>query len=135
MAAISPPFRHLHPFCTTPMPALHRPRIIAELGAATPAPSPSIRGRSMTNRHTFLLKLAGSLLLVALADLLFWFQRVGSTLGLFALAVLIVVGCMRMDILRRWPSRIAFAAALFFASALAADPGPLALLLYVTSLT
>jgi hypothetical protein len=89
----------------------------------------------MTLRHTFLLKLAGALLLVILADLLFWFQRAGSTLGLFALAVLIVTGCMRMDMFRRWPSRIAFAAALFFALALAADPGPLALLLYWTSLT
>jgi hypothetical protein len=89
----------------------------------------------MTHRHTFLLKLAGALLLVALADQLFWFQRAGSTLGLFALAVLIVLGCMRMEIFRRWPSRIAFAAALFFALALAADPGPLALLLYWTSLT
>ena len=89
----------------------------------------------MTNRYAFLLKLAGALLLVALADLLFWFQRAGSTIGLFALALLIVTGCMRMEIFRRWPSRIAFAAALFFASSLAADPGPLALLLYWTSLT
>lgn len=89
----------------------------------------------MTLRYTFLLKLAGALLLVILADLLFWFQRAGSTLGLFALAVLIVTGCMRMEMFRRWPSRIAFAAAMFFALALAADPGPLALLLYWTSLT
>ena len=89
----------------------------------------------MTLRYTFLLKLAGALLLVILADLLFWFQRAGSTLGLFALAILIVTGCMRMEMFRRWPSRIAFAAALFFALALAADPGPLALLLYWTSLT
>src|SRR5437763_13019700 len=101
---------------------LHDARIIAERRPATPVPSPSIRGRSMTNRYAFLLKLAGAVLLVALADLLFWFQRAGSTLGLFALALLIVAGCMRMDILRRWPSRIAFAAALFFASALAAAP-------------
>jgi hypothetical protein len=89
----------------------------------------------MTFRYSFLLKIAGALLLVALADLLFWFQRAGSTLGLFALAVLIVTGCMRMEIFRRWPSRIAFAGALSFALALAADPGPLALLLYWTSLT
>jgi len=74
----------------------------------------------MNHRYAFLLKLAGALLLVVLADLLFWFQRAGSTLGLFALAVLIVTGCMRMEIFRRWPSRIAFAGALFFALALAA---------------
>ena len=89
----------------------------------------------MNHRYAFLLKLAGALLLVALADLLFWFQRAGSTLGLFALAVLIVTGCMRMEMFRRWPSRIAFAGALFFALALAADPRPLALLLWWTSLT
>jgi hypothetical protein len=51
------------------------------------------------------------------------------------LALLIVTGCMRMDLFRRWPSRIAFAGASFFALALAADPGPLALLLFWTSLT
>jgi hypothetical protein len=89
----------------------------------------------MTFRYSFLLKLAGALLLVILADLLFWFQRAGSTLGLFVLAVLILTGCSRMDIFRRWPARIAFATATFFALALAADPGPLALLLYWTSLT
>jgi hypothetical protein len=89
----------------------------------------------MNSRHAFLFKLAGALLLVILADLLFWFQRAGSTLGLFALAVLVVAACTRMEILARWPSRFAFAGALFFALALAADPGPLALLLYWTSLT
>ena len=55
----------------------------------------------MTLRYSFLLKLAGALLLVVLADLLFWFQRAGSTLGLFALSVLVVTGCMRMEIFRR----------------------------------
>ena len=86
-------------------------------------------------RYTFLLKLAGALLLVALADLLFWFQRVGSTLGLFALAVLIVTACLRIELFGRWPSRIAAAAALLFALALVADPGPLALLLFMLSVT
>ena len=86
-------------------------------------------------RYTFLLKLAGALLLVALADLLFWFQRVGSTLGLFALAVLVATLCLRTEIFARWPSRIAAAAALFFALALAVDPGPLALLLFTLAIT
>jgi hypothetical protein len=86
-------------------------------------------------RYTFLLKLAGALLLVALADLLFWFQRAGSTIGLFALAVLIVAGCMRIEMFRRSASLVAFAAALSFASALTVDPHPLTLLLYWTSLT
>ena len=35
----------------------------------------------------------------------------------------------------RWPSRIAAVAALVFALALAADPGPLALLLYLVAVT
>ena len=86
-------------------------------------------------RYTFLLKLAGALLLVALADLLFWFQLVGSTLGLFALAVLTVLLCIRVEILARWPSRIAAGTALVFALALAVDPGPLALLLFTLAIT
>jgi hypothetical protein len=89
----------------------------------------------MIARYSFLLKLAAALLLVILADLLFWLQRAGSTIGLFGLAVLIVTICVRLEIVRRWPSRIAAAAALCFALALAADPGPLALLLYLASLT
>ena len=66
---------------------------------------------------------------------MFWFQRAGSTIGLFAFAVLVVAGCLRTEMFARWPSRLAFAAAFLFALALAADPGPLALLLYWTSLT
>jgi hypothetical protein len=89
----------------------------------------------MIARHSFLLKLAAALLLVILADQLFWFQRAGSTIGLFALAVLIATLCVRLEILLHWPSRIAAGAALCFALSLAADPGPLALLLYLASLT
>ena len=85
----------------------------------------------MNARYSFLLKLAGALLLVALGDLLFWFQRMGSTIGLFALAVLIVALTTRIELLRRWPSRVAAAAALAFALALAVEPGPLRLLLYL----
>jgi hypothetical protein len=89
----------------------------------------------MIARYSFLLKLVAALLLVILADLLFWLQRAGSTIGLFALAVLMITICVRLEIVRRWPPRIAAAAALCFALALAADPGPLALLLYLASLT
>jgi hypothetical protein len=89
----------------------------------------------MTMRYTFLLKLAGALLLVALADLLFWFQHVGSTFGLFALAVLIMLLSVRVEILARWPARLAAGAALFFTLALAFDPAPLALLLFAISIT
>lgn len=87
------------------------------------------------SRYSFLLKLGGALLLVALADALFWFQRAGSTIGLFAFALLVVAACLRPEMFSRWPSRAAFAAAFFFTLALAADPGLLALVLYWTSLT
>ena len=86
----------------------------------------------MNARYAFLLKLAGALLLVALADLLFWFQRIGSTIGLFALG-----GADRRaqhahgDVPPLAVADRGLAAALFFALALAADPGPLALLLYL----
>lgn len=89
----------------------------------------------MILRQSFLLKLAAALLLVILADQLFWLQSAGSTIGLFALAVLIVTICVRTDILRRWPPRIAAAAALFFALAQAAEPSPVSALLYLATLT
>jgi hypothetical protein len=90
---------------------------------------------ALPSRYSFLLKLGGAILLVALADALFWFQRAGSTIGLFAFALLVVAGCLRPEMLARWPSRMAFAAAFLFALALAADPGLLALVLWWTSLT
>ncbi len=89
----------------------------------------------MTARYSFLLKIGGALLLVALADFLFWDQGAGATLGLFALAWLVVVAGLRLEMLRRWPSRLALAASLLFALALAFDPGPLALLLFAAALT
>jgi hypothetical protein len=85
--------------------------------------------------HSFLFKLAGAILLVILADLLFYFQRAGSTIGLFALALLVVTACLRIEMFRRWPSRLALAAALLFTLVLAADPSLLALVLYWTALT
>ena len=89
----------------------------------------------MNARHAFQLKLCGALLLIILADQLFWLQRIGSTLGLYALAVLVVALSTRLEMVRRWASRVAAAAALCFALALAADPRPLALLLYLAALT
>jgi len=86
-------------------------------------------------RYSFLLKLGGAILLVALADMLFYFQRAGSTVGLFAFALLLVAACLRLEMFRRWPSRAAFAGAAIFAAVLAADPGLLSLALYWTALT
>jgi hypothetical protein len=87
------------------------------------------------SRYSFLLKLGGAILLVALADALFWFQRAGSTIGLFAFALIVVTACLRPEMFARWPSRAAFAAAFLFTLALAADPGLLALVLYWAALT
>ena len=89
----------------------------------------------MILRHTFLLKLAGAILLIILADRLFWLERAGSTIGLFALAMLAVIIAARQEILRRRASQIAAGAALFFALALAYDPGPLTILYYLASIT
>jgi len=89
----------------------------------------------MILRRTFLLKLAGALLLVILADQLFWLERAGSTIGLFALAVLAVTVGTRRDILRRRASGIAAGAALFFALALAWEPGPLTILYFLAAIT
>ena len=84
---------------------------------------------------SFLLKLVGAAMLVALADLLFYFQRAGSTLGLFALALLVLTVFVRPETLRTWPARCAVAAAASFTLVLAADPGLLAALLYWAALT
>ena len=51
------------------------------------------------------------------------------------LALLALTLFVRPDMLRSWPPRCAVAAAALFALALAADPGPLAALLYWTALT
>jgi hypothetical protein len=61
------------------------------------APAPHHRG--------FLFKLAAAAALVALADHLFFFQRAGSTVGLFALAVL-VTSVLAQPALRRRPAAL-----------------------------
>jgi Domain of unknown function (DUF4173) len=99
-----------------------------ELAARAEAPSaPSHRG--------FLFKLAAALALVALADHLFFFQRAGSTLGLYALAVLAAV-LLAGPALRRRPDALAAAAAApFFAFVPADHPSPLAAALFLASAT
>jgi len=87
------------------------------------------------SRYSFLLKIAGALLIVALADRLFWLQNAGSTLGLFATTMLVALGILRRAILARGPSRLAFAAALVFALALSFDRSLLALVLFWIAIT
>jgi hypothetical protein len=84
---------------------------------------------------SFLAKLIGAAALATIAQGLFLFQRGGTTIGAFALLLLIVAVFLLPAMRRNRASRAALAAAVFFALVLAADPGPLALLLYWTMLT
>src|SRR5205085_4219049 len=85
--------------------------------------------------RSFVLKLLGALALAGIGQGLFVFQRGGSTIGGFAMLLLVVVALLRPAIWRNRGARLALLAAAFFALALAADPGFLALLLYWTMLT
>jgi hypothetical protein len=84
---------------------------------------------------SFLAKLIGAAALATIAQGLFVFQRGGTTIGAFALLLLIVAALLAPAMRRNRASRAALAAAVFFALVLAADPGPVALLLYWTMLT
>lgn len=85
-------------------------------------------------RHfSFVRKIAFAAILVALADHLFFFQRIGSTAGLFAAALLIAILLATPAIGRSRPALIAAAAALLFAALLGDDPSPLAASLFLTA--
>ena len=94
----------------------------AVLRSSEPPPQPA--------RYTFGLRLTAALLLVALADLLFFRQWPGATLGLFALALLVMVATTSPRALRSRPALAAGGLALCFALALVDDPSLLALLLF-----
>jgi hypothetical protein len=120
------------------MPAAHHGRIKAEpasvianprLKQGTTMAEPEKTPRAMRD-WSFLYKLIGALALAGIAQGLFVFQRGGSTIGGFALLLLLVVGLLRPILWRNRAARLALAAAAFFALVLAADPGPLPLLLY-----
>lgn len=83
---------------------------------------------------SFVLKCVGAAAMALLADTLFYDRRAGSTLGLFAAALLILVVATRTDSLRHGSARIALLAAASFAVALAADPGLLPAVLFWTAL-
>lgn len=99
------------------------------MAGQTEAPRRAVRDWS------FLAKLIGALALAGIAQGLFVGQRAGATIGGFALLLLIVVVLLKPILWRNRAARLALVAAAFFAFALAADPGPLALLLYWTMLT
>src|SRR5207244_3247943 len=79
---------------------------------------------------SFLLKLAAALSLAAIAQAVFVAQRAGTTIGGFALLLLITAALLRPVLWKNRAARPALAAAAFFALVLAADPGFLALILY-----
>jgi hypothetical protein len=76
-------------------------------------------------RFTFLRKVAGAVALIALAQLLFYGEEPGATLGLFALAWSAVLALTRPDLRRNRAALGALLAAAVFGVALVEDPDPL----------
>jgi hypothetical protein len=95
-----------------------------------PASTAPRRVRSFSFVRKILL--AGAL--VALADNLFFFQRIGSTAGLFAAALLLAVLVATPAIGRSRPALAAAGAALLFVAALGDDPSALGAFLFLTAL-
>lgn len=86
-------------------------------------------------RFTFLQKPLAALGFIALGDILFYWQRIGTTLGLFCLSLLGFILIMRADTLRHRHARIAAGAAGLFALVAAYDPSLLAAALFLLMLT
>jgi hypothetical protein len=84
-------------------------------------------------RFGFVQKIVLAAALVALADHLFFFQRAGATLGLFAAALLVALLLATPSIGRSGPALAAAGAALLFTLVLAEDPSLLAALLFITA--
>jgi hypothetical protein len=97
------------------------------------APAAAATPRFRLSRFSFARKILLAAALVALADHLFFFQRAGSTLGLFAAALLIAILLAAPAIGRSRPALIASAAALAFVAVLGDDPSLLAAFLFLTA--
>lgn len=80
-------------------------------------------GKPWRTRMSFLV--AATVFLVATSDWLFYKQPAGWNLGLWELAVMIVVILTHRDALRTWPGRGLLVALLGLSAALMAQPGPL----------
>jgi len=89
--------------------------------------------RLRLRRFSFVQKILLAAALVALADHLFFFQRIGSTAGLFAAALLIAILAATPAIGRSKPALAAAAAALIFVAVLGDDPSPLAAGLFLAA--
>jgi hypothetical protein len=101
-----------------------------ELTAPAPAAaSPRLR----LGRLTFARKILLAAALVAIADHLFFFQRAGSTAGLFAAALLTAILVATPAIGRSRSALTASASALVFVAVLGDDPSPLAAFLFFAS--
>ncbi|HYJ82519.1 MAG TPA: DUF4173 domain-containing protein [Allosphingosinicella sp.] len=96
---------------------------------AAPAAAPA----RLRLRFSFVQKVALAAALVALADHLFFLQRVGSTAGLFAAALLIAILVATPAIGRSRPALAAAAAALLLVAVLGDDPSPLAAGLFLAA--
>ena len=90
--------------------------------AALPSPAAAARGRG----YSFVAKLGAAVLLVTLADWLFYLQRAGSTLGVYAALILTLALVLSPAALRNRSALAAAGAALLFAAALFDDPSLLA---------
>jgi hypothetical protein len=98
----------------------------------TAPPAAALR-RPRLRPFSFVRKIALAAALVALADHLFFFQRVGSTAGLFAAALLMAIFVSTPAIGRSRGALTAAAAALLFVAVLGDDPSPLAGLLFIAA--
>jgi hypothetical protein len=96
------------------------------------APAPTAMPLRL-RRFSFVQKIVLAAILVTLADNLFFFQRVGATLGAFAAALLVALLASTPAIGRSAPALAASAAALLLALVLADDPSLLAAWLFVTA--
>ncbi|HEX8127444.1 MAG TPA: DUF4173 domain-containing protein [Allosphingosinicella sp.] len=101
-----------------------------EITAPAPAAAPA---RLRLRRFSFVQKLALATGLVALADHLFFFQRAGSTIGLFAAALLIAILLATPAIGRSRAALTSAATALVFAAMLGDDPSTLGAFLFLTA--
>jgi hypothetical protein len=93
------------------------------------------RAKEDRARFTFAQKPLAALGFTALADILFYWERIGTTLGLFCLSLVGFILIMRADILRHRYARLAAAAAGLFAIVAAYDPSLLAAALFLLMLT
>ncbi|GAA4761022.1 DUF4173 domain-containing protein [Stakelama sediminis] len=90
--------------------------------------------RQSAGRGTFLMRIAGAALLVALADWFFYGAWAGATLGGFAFAWIAAMLLLNPAVRRQRQPRIAIGGALLFAGVLVDAPGLLSWALFWTAL-